>query len=273
MAEHPLNRHLFVADNINLLQRLDNESIDLICIDPPFAKNQTFIGNLRPPLSEEERQKERETLAGWDIYNERDATMAGIDWPDSGNTSRFRDIWRWESDVHEEWVTRIEGDYPALADVINATRSAHSEAMAAYLTYMAIRIIEMHRVLKPTGSVYIHCDHTANSYLRYVMDAIFGESNFLNAITWRRTYAHNDPRRYGRISDTILIYTKSGEYTWNTQYVDYSEEYIRDYYRYEDKRGKFQAITLTGPRTSRGQSGGRWRGYSPTDSDRDEVRG
>ena len=111
MTDHPLNRHLFIADNITLLRSLDNETIDLICIDPPFAKNQTFIGNLRPPLSDEEQQRELDTLRSWDIYNEHDAVRAGIDWPDSQDTGRFRDIWRWESDVHEEWLTRIEDDY------------------------------------------------------------------------------------------------------------------------------------------------------------------
>lgn len=268
MPEHPLNRNLFIADNIDLLRSLDNETIDLICIDPPFAKNQTFIGNLRPPLSDEERQQELGTLQGWGIYNEYDAAREGIDWPDSQDTGRFRDIWRWENDVHEEWLTRIEDDYASLANAIEATRSAHSEAMAAYLTYMAIRLIEMHRVMKPTGSLYLHCDDTANSYLRLIMDAVFGESNLLNMITWKRTYAHNDPRRCGRVSDTILIYTKGEEYTWNVQFAEYPTEYINDYYRYEDERGKFQPITLTGPGTSRGASGGRWRGYSPTDSGR-----
>ena len=268
IVEHPLNRHLFIADNLNLLRALDNESIDLICIDPPFDKNETFIGNLRPPLSAEERQREQDTLAGWGIYNQRDAERSGIDWPDADNTSRFNDIWRWESDVHEDWVTRIEGDYPALAKVIDTARTAHGEERAAYLTYMAIRLIEMHRILKPTGSLYFHCDHAANSYIRMTLDTIFGVDNFQNTITWRRTYAHNDPRRCGRISDTILLYTKSNQYTWNVQHTDYSENYISDYYRQSDERGRFQAITLTGPGTSRGESGGRWRGYSPTDSGR-----
>ena len=84
--EHPLNRHLFIADNLNLLRALDNESVDLICIDPPFAKNQTFTGSLRPPLSDAERQREAETLAGWGIRSQRDAQNAGIDWPDADNT-------------------------------------------------------------------------------------------------------------------------------------------------------------------------------------------
>ena len=104
--EHSLNRHLFIADNLNLLRALDNESIDLICIDPPFAKNQTFASSLRAPLSDAERQQEVETLAGWVIHNQRDAENADIEWPDADNTGRFSDIWRWEDDVHEDWVTR-----------------------------------------------------------------------------------------------------------------------------------------------------------------------
>ena len=150
--QHPLNRHLFIADNIYLLRRLDNESVDLICIDPPFSKNQTFVGNLNPPLTEAERDWERETLAGWGIHTAVDAENAGIEWPEGQNTAKFQDMWRWEGDVHEDWISRIEDDCPALAKVIDATRSAHSEEMAAYLAYMAIRIIEMQRVLKPPAA-------------------------------------------------------------------------------------------------------------------------
>ena len=201
MAEHPLNRNLFIADNLNLLRALDNESIDLICIDPPFSKNQTFTGSLKPPLSADERQQELETLAGWGIHSQRDAENTGIEWPDADNTGRFSDIWRWEDDVHEDWVTRIENDYPALAKVIDATRTAHSEGTAAYLTYMAIRIIEMYRVLKPTGSMYLHCDSTANSYLRLTMDAIFGADNFKNEIVWKRFNFHADAKRFGKVTD------------------------------------------------------------------------
>ena len=237
--EHPLNRHLFIADNLNLLRALDNESVDLICIDPPFAKNQTFTGSLRPPLSDAERQREAETLAGWGIRSQLDAQNAGIEWPDADNTGRFSDIWRWEDDVHEDWVTRIEDDYPALAKVIDSTRTAHSEGMAAYLTFMAIRIIEMHRVLKPTGSMYLHCDSTAGSYLNALMDSIFGVESFRSEITWKRTSSHNDVRRnYGAIGDIILFYSKSDKFTFNTLYLPYSEEYIKNFYRYVDENGR-----------------------------------
>ena len=266
MPDHPLNRHLFIADNIELLRSLDNETIDLICIDPPFAKNQTFIGNLRPPLSDEERQRELDTLQGWGIYNERDAIRAGIDWPDTQDTGRFRDIWRWENDVHEEWLTRIEDDYPELTSVINTARSAHGESMAAYLTYIAIRIIEMHRILKPTGSVYIHCDSTANYYLRLALDAAFGSSNFGSEIIWKRTSAHNSrAKKYGPNYDSILFYGKSENYTWNQAYQQYDESYVERFYRHQDDGGRYRLSDLTGPGVRRGDSGQVWRGVNPTD--------
>ena len=160
---HPLNRNLFIADNLSLLRRLDNDSIDLICIDPPFAKNQTFIGNLRPPLSAEELAGEQAMLSAWGISSERDADAAGIYWTNGGDSARFRDIWRWENDVHEDWIQSIESAHPGLAGLLDAARRVHSEGQAAYLSYMAIRLIEMRRILKPTGSLYFHCDFDANS--------------------------------------------------------------------------------------------------------------
>ena len=219
--QHPLNRHLFIADNLDLLRSLDNESIDLICIDPPFAKNQTWVGSLKPRLSEAELRQELDTLASWGITTPEKAAEDGIEWPQGGNDARFKDIWRWENDVHEDWVQRIEQDYEALAKVIDATRHAHSEETAAFLTYIAIRAIEMHRVLKPTGSLYLHCDHTASAYLRQMLDAIFGNGQnrhpgFRNEIAWRRYGSHNDAaRRYGQVRDTILFYTKDKEHHWN----------------------------------------------------------
>ena len=218
-TQHPLNRNLFIADNLNLLRSLDNETIDLICIDPPFAKNQTFTGSLRPPLTEEERRRELETLADWNIHNPRDAADLGITWPDSDDDAMFKDIWRWENDVHEDWLDRIDDDFPALAKVIDAARYTHGEDTAAYLTYMAIRVIEMRRVLKPTGALYLHCDHNANSYLRLALDAIFGDDNFQNEIVWHYSTGGVSRRRYARKHDTLLFYSKSDTWTFNADAV------------------------------------------------------
>ena len=251
--QHPLNRNLFIADNLNLLRRLDNETIDLICIDPPFAKNQTFTGSLKPPLTDAERQLERETLAAWGIHTPADAANAGIEWPDSQNNAKFQDIWRWENDVHEDWIGRIEDDHPALAAVIEATRHAHSEGMAAYLVYMAIRIIEMERVLKSTGSIYLHCDSTASRYLATLMDTVFGRDNFGNEIIWQRNESKGlASRRLPRNHDIILRVTKSSHSIWNPPYIPHNLEEAQKQYTHKDQDGRlYQLTSLTNPNYNR----------------------
>ena len=220
-----LNRTLFIADNLTLLKSLDNESIDLICIDPPFAKNQTWVGALRPPMSKKERERELETLADWGIRNREDAAHACIEWPDDGrNVAKFKDTWRWEDDVHEEWVKEIEGKHDSLARVTEAARSAHGEDTAAYLTYMAIRLIEMRRVLKPTGSIFLHCDYSANSYLRLTMDAIFGSKNLKNEIVWKYNRWTAASTRFQKMHDVILWYAKGGRHTFNKPLQPYADE-------------------------------------------------
>ena len=264
-----LDGTIFISDNLPFLKSLDTESVDLVCIDPPFAKNETFTGNLRPPLNEEERRIERELMEEWGVFDEESAYNLGIEYPDQdGRTAKFRDIFRFDRDVYEDWMDSIGERSPGLAALIEATRYSHSDSIAAYIAFMAERMLQIHRILKPTGSVYLHCDHTANAYLRQMMDIVFGHENYLNLITWRRTYAHNDPKRFGRITDSILFYAKTDNYTWNVQYAGYSESYIRDFFRYEDERGKFRLVTLTGPGVTGSESDNRWRGYSPADSDR-----
>ena len=162
-SPHPLNRTVVIADNLEMLKALDNETVDLIVTDPPFAKNYAFTGNLKPPLSPEELSLEKQTLDDWGINSRAGAEAAGIEWPpDNGAaTAGFSDIWKWEEDIHEEWLDKVEEQYQATAKVIDAARYSHSDGHAAYLSYMAIRLIEMRRVLKPTGSLFLHCDATA----------------------------------------------------------------------------------------------------------------
>ena len=140
--------------------------------------------------------------------------------------------------------------------------------MMAYLTMMAQRMVELHRVLKPTGSIYLHCDPTASHYLKLLLDAVFGPENFRNEIVWKRTGSHGGAKRWGPVHDVILFYSASNNIKWNRSFQRYSLEYINDYYRYEDKRGKFRLVTLTGAGTRTGDSGKEWRGVDPTESGR-----
>ena len=226
-----LNRTLFIADNLDLLESLDNESIDLICIDPPFAKNQTWVGSLRPPLSKEEREQELATLAGWGIRNRADAARAGIEWPDAeGRSAAFQDSWRWEDDVHEKWLADLrKPPYHGLAQIIELIRITHSEGVAAYLAYISIRLIEMRRALKPTGSIFLHCDHQANAYPRMAMDAIFGSKNFKNEIVWKYSRWTAASIGFQKMHDIILWYAKGERHTFNAPLQPYADtELIED---------------------------------------------
>ena len=216
-----LNRQLFIADNLDLLRSLDNESVDLICIDPPFAKNQTFVGKLKPPVTPPELAYELKRLADEGIRTPTDAKSAGVEWPDAEvNEARFKDIWSWEDDIHEDWVNRIEDTNEPLAWTIEAARLAHDEGTASYLTYMAPRLIEMERVLKSTGSIYFHCDSTASHYIKAVMDSIFGMKNFRNEIIWAYTGPGSSKmRQFNRKHDTIFWYSKGKEWTFNRDAV------------------------------------------------------
>ena len=240
-APHPLNRNLFIADNLSLLRRLDNESIDLVCIDPPFAKNETWKGTLKPPLTKAELANERAMLRDWGIRNATDADAAGVVWPD-GVDSRYSDIWRWDKDVHEDWIAKMNSDWPALSKAIEATRSAHDEGHAAYLAYMTIRVIELHRVLKPTGSLYLHCDHDANAYLRMMLDAIFGWRNRIAEVVWNYgtpSGGRASGKKPVKSHDTIFGYAKNyGRHAYNRTYLPYGSDYVEKWFRHEDEDGR-----------------------------------
>ena len=136
-----------------------------------------------------------------------------------------------KSDVHKEWLDHTREHWPALYEVIEAAYSAHSPSMAAFLAFMSVRLIEMHRILKPTGSLYLHCDSTANSYLRLMLDSIFGVDNFRNEVVWSYRKMPNRAKHFQKNHDVILFYSKSNEYTFNRQYEAYSESSQRTYAR------------------------------------------
>ena len=250
VGSHFLNRNLFICDNLHLLRNLDNESVDLVCTDPPFAKNQTFKGKIRPPLKDTEIAAEKQLLSDWGIRSRNDAETAGILWPydQKYNDAWFKDIWRYKKVVHEDWINQIADDWKAVSHILEAALKCKGENMAAYLTYMAVRIIEINRVLKPTGTFFLHCDHTASHYLKAVIDAVFGAKQFRNEIVWQRAGgrakgSQHDPKSFGNDCDSILFYGKSDEAKFNGCYRQLSDEELHKKFPERDHRGRYNTTT------------------------------
>ena len=250
-----VNRGMYIADNLDFLKSLNDECVDLVCIDPPFAKNETFGRRnqnapdpLKPPLTEQERRVELDLLARWGIHDEKEANAAGIDWPET----RYKDFWSWEKDVHEDWLANIEQNHRPIKELIEATQYVHGSGTAAYLCYMAVRLFEIRRVLKPTGSLYLHCDHTANGYLRQLLDGVFGNGEngrpgFVNEIVWksRQDKGNLARKQLVRAHDTILWYVKSKDAKYNIQYLPYKESYVKNFYKHTDARGQYRLLPCT----------------------------
>ena len=215
------NRTLFHGDNLGFLRAMNSESVHLIATDPPFKKDKDFHAT-----------------------------------PDSlAKGASFQDRWSWDRDVHEEWVDQITDDFPKVMNVVNGSLASYGKDMGAFLCFMAVRLLEMHRVLGPAGSLYLHCDYTASHYLKELLDAIFGPKNFQNEIVWQRTTAHNDSKRYGANIDKILFYTKGKKWTWNVQYQPYTEEYLERFNRFDPDGRAWQ----DGDLTAYGLSGGGYK--------------
>ena len=197
MGENWQNRTLFHGDNLKFLRAMNSESVDLIATDPPFNK-------------------------GRDFHATPDSLAAG---------AKFQDRWSWERDVHEEWVDQITDDYPRLMEAIESARYAHSDGMGAFMCFMAVRLLEMRRVLKPTGSIYLHCDPTASHYLKAVMDAVFGWKNFRNEIVWQKIRSSKAQKAgFGPVHDIILFYRYGAKTLFRNVYTPLAAERIAKHY-------------------------------------------
>ena len=233
-----VNRGVYISDNLPFLESLNSESIDLVIIDPPFGKNQTFSGNIKPRLTKQERRVEAGLLESWGITDIDGAYDRGIEYPDQeGRTAKFTDIWRFERVLDEDWWDEERQSDTAVYWLIESTRRTHGNSTAAYIAFMARRMVEIRRVLKPSGSAYIHCDDAANAYLRQMMDAIFGQRNFRNELVWERSTSRNGAGQYGRLHDTILFYSKSDSFVWNPISMPLSPGGMKPY-KYDDNDGK-----------------------------------
>jgi DNA modification methylase len=230
---------LYYGDNLDILRRyVRDESVDLVYLDPPFNSNQSY--NV--------------------LFKERGGKMS------DAQIHAFEDTWKWGLDAEHALKEIIETG-GAVSQTMQAFRTAvGTNDMLAYLAMMAPRLVELHRVLKPTGSIYLHCDPTASHYLKLLMDAVFGPVNFLNEIIWKRSHAHSSAKRYGPIHDVILYYSKSEAYVWTDQRTEYAQAYIDRFFKFDDGdgRGTYWADNLTGNGVRHGETGREWHGFNPT---------
>ena len=182
---------LYYGDNLPILRSMPSESVDLIYLDPPFNSNRS--------------------------YNVLFKNESGVS--SDAQITAFDDTWHWGQSAEQAYTDLIRQNPGTVDDMIAALRRIIGEnQMLAYLVMMAARLVEMQRVLKPTGSLYLHCDPTASHYLKIILDTVFGFQNYRNEIVWKRTTAHtSDPVRSGaHVHDIIFFYTKTERFTWNT---------------------------------------------------------
>ena len=230
-------KQLFYGDNLDILRRhIADESVDLVYLDPPFKSNQNY--NV--------------------LFAERDGTQA------AAQIKAFEDTWHWDQAASRAYEEVVESG-GSVADALRAFRiCVGGNDMLAYLSMMAPRLVELRRVLKPAGTLYLHCDPTSSHYLKVLLDAVFGPENFRGELVWKRSSAHSDTKQGskqpGRIHDVLLFYTKTAEWTWNEVYTPYADSYTgRDYKHVEEGTGRrFRRGDLTAARPGGDTSYG-WR--------------
>jgi site-specific DNA-methyltransferase (adenine-specific) len=235
------DNQLFYGDNLDVLRRhVADESVDLVYLDPPFKSNQDY--NI--------------------LFTEQDGSRA------AAQIRAFEDTWQWDTTAARayEEILQVGGK---VTDTMQAFRICLGQNdMLAYLAMMAPRLLELHRILKPTGSIYLHCDPAASHYLKMLMDAVFGPETFRNEIVWRRTGSHNSRRTMGRIHDIILFFSKSADYTFNIVRKPYMKGHVETRYtKMPNGKMKFTSggNVLTGAgAVPDGESGKEWRGFDPT---------
>ena len=253
------NRTIYIGDNLPRLKGIDSETVDLIYLDPPFNSR----GEYQWPIGAEDPR-----AAGIKAADDADLTDEELEQLISAaGQDTFKDAFTLD-DLDEAMLERLLEDGEPVGYVISAAGKVIGSGTQAYLTFMWERLVEMRRILKPTGSIYLHCDDTEGAWLRILMDAVFSRANFRNEITWRRTSAHSDARKFGRITDTLLYYAMSDDAVFDREGAARAldRNYIaKEYNRGRgDPRGRWRRSDLTGPGVSAGESGQPWRGYDPT---------
>ena len=208
-----VNQTIWTGDNLPIMRGMNSESVDLIYLDPPFNSK----ANYAAPIG---------------------SKAAGAE---------FKDTWTLD-DVDVEWINLIEEKHPSLHRVLLA---AMTDGDKSYLVYMVARLLEMRRILKPTGSIYLHCDPTMSHYLKLVMDSVLGRGNFRGEITWRRTNAKGLAlKAYPKNADCLLYYSKGEDFIWNRPYRPHDPEYVKKFYRHvEPQTGRLYRLAARGGST------------------------
>ena len=198
------DKTLWTGDNLDILRGMNSESVDLIYLDPPFNSNQNYAA----PVG---------------------SKAAG---------AAFKDTWSL-SDLDVAWMGLIADEQPAIANLLHTASLTHGKGMQSYLTMMAVRLLEMRRVLKDTGNIYLHCDPTASHYLKLLMDSVFGSGNFRNEIIWRRGtgVSRTVAKRFLRNHDTLLCYSNGATWTYSRQFKPYSKATLA-MFKHDDKDGR-----------------------------------
>lgn len=228
---------LYYGDNLDILRRyVADETVDLIYLDPPFKSNQDY--NV--------------------LFSEQDGSRS------ASQILAFEDTWQWNQESAAAYQDIVEAGGRVSQAMQSFFRFLGGNDMMAYLSMMAPRLVQLRTTLKPTGSIYLHCDPTASHYLKILMDAVFGPANFSGEIIWRRTAAHVTSRRWPRLHDTLLHYAKDmSQVCFLPPRAEADQGWVEREYRFEDERGRYMVDNLTGAGTTEGPSGQPWRGIDP----------
>lgn len=224
---------LYYGDNLFVLsEHVKDETVDLVYLDPPFNSN-----------------------ADYNVLFAEHGVKA------EAQIHAFEDTWEWTPDSQMAFYETVSDGGPVAEALLAFAKLVPNSDMLAYLAMMAPRLVQLHRVLKPTGSLYLHCDPVASHYLKILLDAVFGPENFRSEITWQRTNVHSDAKRWSPVADTLLYYGKTNRVTWNPQYMPHSEEHLKSKYRDKDEKGRYTLSDMTSP-SPRPNMMYEWKGHA-----------
>jgi len=231
---------LYYGDNLRILrEHIADESVDLIYLDPPFNSNATYNVLFKAPTGEQSKAQ----------------------------IEAFDDTWHWNPTAERAFDEVMTCGNTDVSEMLRAMLGfLGRNDMMAYLTMMAVRLVELRRVLKPTGSLYLHCDPTASHYLKIVLDAVFGKTNYQSEIVWCRTNARGTTGKWPRLHDVIFFYSNADNFTFKAQKIKADKEkQPHTLITWSDGK-KYQTFELTAPgQTKDGDSGKPWRGFDPGD--------